>query len=939
MSKDLGCMARRLPPNLWRAGAIVLLFLFSPPGAAKNVPLSSVAPAVLAVSGAPPISFDANSPASISYTFAVDKAQPEVNDSLVYTLTVWNDPLQSDTLRAVEAEFDLPRLENGSFALQVNSFHDAGPHPFVIDEAQGKITWQLGDIIRHAPPLPGDTVRLVFSFRLAAVSSFSLSCGANPITALARVSFVNEEGRRIFPGTPRAAESTLFLTPDFVAERLIISPQQVQIGDTLTLQYFFRNDGNVGRQVALCFDFPPGLDSGLLLGVSPDSIGIPAVLTGSLCLHLGFVPAGAARSIELRILAIAPAAPPLDLLCFNGRLQTDCDIQPENNFFQAACATLVPLDLLAVEKRGSLPRLRAGDSLRYTIDFSNRALSMPAWHVTIADTLPPGVDFISATPPYQLANGILTWQRAQLPAGARDSVHVAVRLRPDFFANNRAQACRGANITNTATIASTAFDGSPSPESPLRLQNNRATHVAFVEPWENLLALAVQTGSAVLPGEEFSLVLQASNVSDLDAEAVAINQILAPPFEIIAIDDSGAAAAPNQIRWEIGTLPARQTRSVSARARVRDSVYCAPASTSNPAWLQSATADCITADDTARAIITLLPTPPQQQPRLLAVNARARDLNGDGCAEPGERILAQVTIVNSNTQNLTAQQIEFHNPCAWLAGNCTPLSLRDLSPSTLAPGDSAAAVFEFAIRENIFSAQTIMISFEIQAAGFCPQHVADLPLAGLRYCPQPEVVLRLLDLNDMPGNGDGLASENEPLNLIAVAQNTGPLPADSVDLFLSLAPLGFAILQSNKAIPAGMPMHWRMQLPPGERDSLFLQFQYENFPPQEAVVAASAHLQISALAGPQPPRSDQLAIHKDCYARPNPFIPARHAGVEFAPNDGQRVEIFDLQGNLTRALIAPGPWDGRDERGRLCDPGLYIWKIENECQGAIVVVR
>ena len=190
-------------------------------------------------------------PASISYTFSVDKQRPEVDDNLFYTITVWNDPLQSDTLRSVEAEFNLPRLENGNFALQISSFQYSGTYPYTIDAAQGKVVWRLGDILRHSPPQSGDSARIVFAFRLAEVSNFSLTCGENPITAAARVSFVQPGGQRIFPGTPRAAESTLFLTPDFVAERVDLRPDQVQSGEILTLEYFFRNDGNIGRQVSL----------------------------------------------------------------------------------------------------------------------------------------------------------------------------------------------------------------------------------------------------------------------------------------------------------------------------------------------------------------------------------------------------------------------------------------------------------------------------------------------------------------------------------------------------------------------------------------------------------------------------------------------------------------------------------------------------------------
>ncbi|MGH7492656.1 MAG: hypothetical protein ACREOO_09700 [bacterium] len=1066
----------------WCALIINLLPILSPANAEQNGALASSAAAASALLAAPAAAgirerAGANAPVSISYTFIVDKQRPEVDDNLFYTLTVWNDPLQSDTLRSIEAEFNLPRLENGNFALQPSSFQYAGTYPFTIDAAQGKVVWRVGDIIRHSPPQPDDTARIVFSFRLAEVSDFSLTCGENPITAFARVSFLQPDGQRIFPGTPRAAESTLFLTPDFVAERVDINPNQVQSGEILTLEYFFRNDGNVGREVSLCLRFPPGLDSDVLVGVLPDSIEIPAVQTDSLCLQLGFVSAGSARRIQLRIIATAAAAPPFDVLCFNGRLQTDCDIRPENNFFPPACATLAPLDLLAVQKRGDRASLRVGDTLHYSINFSNVALNVPAWNVTLTDTLPAGVDFITASQPYALANGILSWSRAQFPAGARDSVSFIVRIRADFYSNSAlGQACLGANLTNVATITSTAADASPSGESPSRMQNNRAAYTAFVEPlgdlldlqlsvsalppaslanlmpgdtllyelryfnrndaitatnvtlidtlpdaaylqllqtpagfvydaadnvlrrdnfalvplasqnttyrmllrddvalcqtvtlgtraaisepsgWDcqlqnniasnaltfvaraNLLALAVQANATVVPGEEFEVVLQASNVSDLGASAVTLHNLLAPALAIVAINDGGVSSAPNQIRWELGALPPRQSRIISFRAHAPDSVNCAAITTGNLAWLESSPADCRTVDDTVRTTITILPTPLEQQPRLAVTSVRARDSNGDGCAEPGEKVIAQITVVNSNAQDLIAQEITFIDPCALVAGTCATMTLIDLSPATLAPEDSAIATFEFVIRENNFSTQTITVSLGVAALGFCPAFVNNLPVTDLRFCPQPEVVLRL-DLNDANGNNDGLAAEKEPLNLVAITENTGPIPADSVDLYVTLAPLRFVVLQSNQTIPAEMPMHWRSRLAPGGRDSLFLQFQYDDFSAQDAVVAASAHVQVSAIAGPQPSQNDQLVIQKDCYARPNPFLPLRHSGVSFAPNDGQRVEIFDLQGNLIRSFVSPGPWDGRDERGRLCDPGFYVWKIENACQGSIVVVR
>jgi hypothetical protein len=111
-------------------------------------------------------------------------------------------------------------------------------------------------------------------------------------------------------------------------------------------------------------------------------------------------------------------------------------------------------------------------------------------------------------------------------------------------------------------------------------------------------------------------------------------------------------------------------------------------------------------------------------------------------------------------------------------------------------------------------------------------------------------------------------------------------------------------------------------------------------------VEVAASLQISIATASAPP-TDILVCH-ECYARPNPFIPSRHLdaaqnmyGVRFAPNDGQKVQIFDLQGNRIRTLNTREPWNGKDDSGRDCGAGVYLWVIQGEggCRGTIVVVR
>ncbi|NUO81218.1 hypothetical protein HUU05_14155, partial [candidate division KSB1 bacterium] len=491
--------------------------------------------------------------------------------------------------------------------------------------------------------------------------------------------------------------------------------------------------------------------------------------------------------------------------------------------------------------------------------------------------------------------------------------------------------CSALNLTNHARIYS-------SDSLECRWDNNETLSTVALPAQQNLLRLNVQVPNTITPNGIVDVILNYSNLSDLALTHVIVRNVLPYPLRVRAINDGGTLLAPNQIQWQLGALPPHASGSVSLQAQVLDSAFCAPMAIANLAWLSSEPRDCDTRDDTSRAATTILASPLEEQARVLVQDIALRDANGDGCIEPGERIVAQIRIVNRNNRNLAARQIQFIAPRAILSKDW-PLTLLDLTPPVLAPHDTGVATFEFVINENDFAADTLKFAGSITAENFCAQDY-EVFAADLRFCPQPQVALLRVDISDDNGNRDGLASEGEALNLIVVYQNLGPIVADSVAVTITISLPGFSFLQSNQPAIIGLPVHLRNRLAVGQRDSVFIQVRYDSFAPSEQVIVLSSFLQISAIAGPQPTISDQIAIQHDCYARPNPFIPTRHPkGVRFAPNEGEKVQLFDMQGNLVRTLRSSQTWDGHDENGRLCDPGLYVWKIENACAGTIVVVR
>jgi hypothetical protein len=276
------------------------------------------------------------------------------------------------------------------------------------------------------------------------------------------------------------------------------------------------------------------------------------------------------------------------------------------------------------------------------------------------------------------------------------------------------------------------------------------------------------------------------------------------------------------------------------------------------------------------------------------------------------------------------------------------------APAVLPPGEIGMATFQLRAGQSD-RLDSLTIVGQIAGSGFCPR-----PLQAA-YCFKPRARIEFtapagrepVSINDRHGNRNGCADDNggEPLEVVVLYQNTSTIPADSVEVKVVVMPPGFTLLGSNRNVTrsgaAGDTFRIRVSLAPGQLDSLVLQISYSDFNVQQVSVGVTATLVISTLAtvGPQ---STAIVVCRDCYARPNPFIPSRHLdaaqnmhGVRFAPNDGQDVEIFDLQGNRIRSLRTNERWDGNDGNGKECPAGVYLWMIKGSggCRGTIVVVR
>jgi hypothetical protein len=274
------------------------------------------------------------------------------------------------------------------------------------------------------------------------------------------------------------------------------------------------------------------------------------------------------------------------------------------------------------------------------------------------------------------------------------------------------------------------------------------------------------------------------------------------------------------------------------------------------------------------------------------------------------------------------------------------------APAALPPGQIGIATFKLRAGASD-QANNLAFTGQMTANGFCPRPFS------VTYCFKPRARVEFnapagrapVSINDRNGNRNGCADDNggEPLDVVIFYQNVSTIPADSVELKVVVAPPGFTLLSSSRNVSrsgaAGDTFKIRVTLAPNQIDSLVLQISYPDFNVQQVMVSTTASLRVSTVAAPDV-RTSAIAICRECYARPNPFIPSRHLdaaqnmyGVRFAPNDGQKIEIFDLQGNKIRTLNTRETWNGKDDNSRDCGAGVYLWVIEGQCRGTIVVVR
>ncbi|MEJ5199854.1 MAG: DUF11 domain-containing protein, partial [Anaerolineae bacterium] len=173
-----------------------------------------------------------------------------------------------------------------------------------------------------------------------------------------------------------------------------------------------------------------------------------------------------------------------------------------------------------------------------------------AMSVTITDTLPPEVTFVSAQPAPVAGPQPLVWNLGALQVGETRLVTLTVRIASWVTQT----------FTNTAGLVSAT--GDPDPQNNIRPRPIHPTTSAD-------LSLVKQTpNTTARAGEPFTYTLIVHNAGPSDAVDVRVTDTL--PAEVRFDGATPApASGPNPLIWDLGVLPAGASRIITVNVTIR----------------------------------------------------------------------------------------------------------------------------------------------------------------------------------------------------------------------------------------------------------------------------------------------------------------------------------------------------------------------------------
>jgi uncharacterized repeat protein (TIGR01451 family)/fimbrial isopeptide formation D2 family protein len=448
--------------------------------------------------------------ADLAVTKTVSDPTPNVGDTITFTVTVSN--LGPDSANNVEITDSFPVA-----GLQLLS---GTPSQGSFDSGTG--VWTVGTVDVGV----GSEQTLTI---LARVLAPAVNTVPPAQTNVATVTAADE-----YDPDPSNNTDTATETPQYadLAVTKTTSNVQPNVGDTFTYTVTLDNLGTAtATNVEVTEHFPDNIE---IVDITP-TVGtrFNETATGGVWSVPTIAPG---NSVVLVIVARATNAS----VAFNTVTITHSDVWDPNDANNQAETPTDPQSAdLFMRKTVDNPRPEVGEEVTFTLTLENLGPTT-AQNVTVADSLPAGLQFVSAAPDGVYDSGTGVWTVGTLAATATTTLTITARvLEPISGAGPVSPS------TNSATATSTTVDPNPG--------NNTGT--STVTPLQADLAV-LKTASNLAPqiGSTFEYTIQVSNLGPDAASNVEVEDQL--PADLVYVSHTtttGTYDAGTGI-WDVGSV-------------------------------------------------------------------------------------------------------------------------------------------------------------------------------------------------------------------------------------------------------------------------------------------------------------------------------------------------------------------------------------------------
>jgi uncharacterized repeat protein (TIGR01451 family) len=487
-------------------------------------------------------------PADLSLTKTVSNATPNVGDTVTFTVTLTNLGPNAATNVTVQ---DL--LPSGL------TFVSATPSQGTYINSSG--LWTVGTVTTTTPQTLQIQAKVV---------------SPNAQTNTATISASDQPDPNL--GNNSASATVTPQQADLVLAKLVSNPTP-NVGDTITFTVTLSNSGpNTATNVQVTDSLPAGLQ---FVSATPSQ---GSYNNGSGLWTVGTVPNAATPTLQVQAKVVSPNAQT------NTATISASDQFDPNTGNNSASATETPqqanqADLVLV-KSVSNPTPNVGDTITFTVSLSNSGPNT-ATNVQVTDSLPAGLQFVSATPSqgtYINSSGL--WTVGTVTTTTPQTLQIQAKV-----ASPNAQ-------TNTATISAS---DQPDPN----LGNNSAS--ATETPQQADLSVTKSVDNAT-PGTGTTIhyTIAVNNLGPSAATNVTVQDSLPAGMTFVSATPSQGTYTSGTGVWTLGTV----TTSAAATLVITATVYSTGAVTNTASISHSDQFDPNTANNSASATTNATTTSP-----------------------------------------------------------------------------------------------------------------------------------------------------------------------------------------------------------------------------------------------------------------------------------------------------------------------------------------